>query len=67
MRANGSAKGLAESAARLEKASGRKCLAASADVRSKESMAEAVKACKDKFGRIDFVVCGKFSLVGVGM
>lgn len=56
-----SAKGLEESAKNLEKSTGSKCLAASADVRSKESMAAAVKACKDKFGRIDFVVCGACS------
>ncbi|KLT45787.1 NAD(P)-binding protein [Cutaneotrichosporon oleaginosum] len=51
------AKGLQESAAALEKSTGSKCLAAPADVRSKEDLAKAVKACLDKFGRIDFVVC----------
>ncbi len=53
------AKGLAESAAALEKSTGSKCLAAPSDVRSKEDLAKAVKACLDKFGRIDFVVCGE--------
>ncbi|WVR07734.1 hypothetical protein IAU60_004777 [Kwoniella sp. DSM 27419] len=52
------AKGLAESAERLEKSTGQRCLAASADVRDPEQVKAAVKATVDKFGKIDFVICG---------
>lgn len=55
-----SAKGLAESAANLEKATGSKCLAAAADVRKPAELKAAVDATIAKFGRIDFVVCGKY-------
>lgn len=55
--ADASAKGLAESAAKLEKETGKQCLAAAADVRSKEAMGGAVDAAIKRFGRIDFVVC----------
>lgn len=53
-----SAKGLAESAENLEKATGGKCLAAAADVRDPAALKEAVEATLKKFGKIDFVICG---------
>jgi peroxisomal 2,4-dienoyl-CoA reductase len=57
--ANGeSAKGLEESAAKLEKATSRKCLAAPADVRDPEQLKRAVVSAKERFGKLDFVVCG---------
>jgi len=56
--ADNSAKGLAESAQKLEKATGGKCIAASADVRQPAAMKKAVEDTIAKFGRIDFVICG---------
>ncbi|WWC91640.1 uncharacterized protein L201_006586 [Kwoniella dendrophila CBS 6074] len=52
------AKGLAESAQALEKATGQTCLPASADVRDPKQLEKAVKETVDKFGKIDFVICG---------
>ena len=54
-----SAKGLAESAVALQKATGGKCLPAAADVRDPAALKAAVEATLAKFGRIDFVICGK--------
>lgn len=54
-----SAKGLEESASKLEKATGRKCLAASADVRDPAALKKAVDETLAKYGRIDFVICGR--------
>jgi peroxisomal 2,4-dienoyl-CoA reductase len=56
-----SAKGLAESAEKLSKATGQTCLPASADVRDPEALKAAVALTKEKFGRIDFVICGMSS------
>ena len=53
-----SAKGLEDSAKNLENSTGRKCLPCAADVRDPEQVKSAVKKCIDKFGRIDFVICG---------
>jgi hypothetical protein len=53
-----SAKGLTESAQRLEKATGSQCLAASADVRDAAQVDKAVEECISKFGRIDYIICG---------
>ena len=55
----GSAKGLEESAQKLSEDTGRSCLATPADVRDPKAVQAAVKATVDKFGRIDFVVCGE--------
>ncbi|ORY33512.1 putative 2,4-dienoyl-CoA reductase [Naematelia encephala] len=52
------AKGLEDSARRLEESTGRKCLAVSADVRDVKQLQDAVEKCKERFGRIDHVVCG---------
>ncbi|EPS95702.1 NAD-binding protein [Fomitopsis schrenkii] len=46
------------SAAELSKATGRQCLAAQADVREPEQLKNAVAKTIEKFGRIDFVICG---------
>ncbi|OCF61167.1 peroxisomal 2,4-dienoyl-CoA reductase [Kwoniella mangroviensis CBS 10435] len=51
-------KGLAESAEALEKSTGQRCLPASADVRDPKQMEKAVKDTVDKYGKIDFVICG---------
>jgi len=45
-------------AAELSKATGQKCLYASADVRDKDKLQAAVAKCIAEFGRIDFVICG---------
>ncbi|GFZ48642.1 Peroxisomal 2,4-dienoyl-CoA reductase SPS19 [Saitozyma sp. JCM 24511] len=52
------AKGVEESAAKLEASTGRRCLGASADVRDPEQLKKAVQAAKEKYGKLDFVVCG---------
>ncbi|EIW72222.1 peroxisomal 2,4-dienoyl-CoA reductase [Tremella mesenterica] len=52
------AKGLQESAERLQQQTGRKCLAAAADVRDPKSLSEAVRKTEERFGRIDHVICG---------
>ena len=49
---------LETSAAELSETTGKTCLAAQADVRQPQQLHEAVKKTIDKFGRIDFVVCG---------
>ncbi|WVW86109.1 hypothetical protein I302_108149 [Kwoniella bestiolae CBS 10118] len=51
-------KGLAESAQALVKTTGQKCLPTSADVRDPGQLEKAVKETVDKFGKIDFVICG---------
>ncbi|WRT70286.1 uncharacterized protein IL334_007284 [Kwoniella shivajii] len=52
------AKGLLESAQSLERSTGSKCIATSADVRDPEQLGKAVKETIDKFGKIDYVICG---------
>ncbi|KGB76970.1 peroxisomal 2,4-dienoyl-CoA reductase [Cryptococcus deuterogattii 99/473] len=52
------AKGLEESAKRLEETTGRKCIPAPADVRQPDQLKNAVKRTQDAFDRIDFVICG---------
>ncbi|KAI0075684.1 NAD(P)-binding protein [Panus rudis PR-1116 ss-1] len=49
---------LTAAAEELSKATGRECLPARADVRYPEQIQEAVKKTIEKFGRIDFVICG---------
>jgi peroxisomal 2,4-dienoyl-CoA reductase len=53
-----SAKGLEQSAAALSKSTGRRCVAASADVRNPEQLVAAVSKARSEFGRIDHVICG---------
>ena len=45
-------------AVELSKATGKKCLGISGDVRKLETLEEAVKRTVQEFGRIDFVVAG---------
>lgn len=49
---------LQAAAKELSDATGRECLPVAADVRRPETLAEAVKQTIEKFGRIDFVICG---------
>jgi len=49
---------LAAAAKELENATGRRCLAAPADVRHPKQLQDAVARTIEKFGRIDFVICG---------
>jgi peroxisomal 2,4-dienoyl-CoA reductase len=61
-----SAKGLQESADQLSKTTGKKCLAAPADVRDQEAVKGAVEVANKEFGMIDFVICGEYpSLVWI--
>lgn len=53
-----SAKGLEESAGKLSKATGRRCIAASGDVRKPADLEQAVSKTRTELGRIDFVICG---------
>ncbi|TCD60716.1 hypothetical protein EIP91_009637 [Steccherinum ochraceum] len=46
------------SAEELSKATGKVCLAAQADVRKPEQLRDAVAKTIEKYGRIDFVICG---------
>ncbi|PCH32975.1 NAD(P)-binding protein [Wolfiporia cocos MD-104 SS10] len=49
---------LIASADELAKATGRQCLAVRGDVREPEQLKDAVAKTIEKFGRIDFVICG---------
>ncbi|KAF8996145.1 2,4-dienoyl-CoA reductase [Cyathus striatus] len=49
---------LTQAAKELSEATGRECLAVSADVRQPATLKEAVSETIEKFGRIDFVICG---------
>lgn len=49
---------LTESADELSQATGQTCISAQADVRRPEQLKEAVAKTIEKFGRIDFVICG---------
>ena len=49
---------LKSAAKELSDATGQECLPVAADVRKPETLVEAVKQTIDKFGRIDFVICG---------
>ncbi|KAL7413700.1 hypothetical protein BDY24DRAFT_387824 [Mrakia frigida] len=52
------AKGLAESASALTSSTSQACLPCPADVRDPKAMVKAVEDCINKFGKIDFVICG---------
>ncbi|KAJ9114481.1 hypothetical protein QFC20_001354 [Naganishia adeliensis] len=47
-----------KAAAQLSKETGRTCLPCQADVRKPEDLKAAAKKAFEKFGRIDFVICG---------
>jgi len=49
---------LTATAAELSKATGRECLAAQGDVRDPAALKAAVAKTIEKYGRIDFVICG---------
>lgn len=48
----------AKAAEELSKATGRTCLSVQGDVRKPQDMKDAAKKCVEKFGKIDFVICG---------
>jgi hypothetical protein len=50
---------LTQTAHALSDATNRECLPLQADVRSPEALRAAVAATLARFGRIDFVICGK--------
>lgn len=49
---------LTQSAADLQKSTGKKCLPAQADVRRPQELKDAVAKTIEAFGRIDYVICG---------
>ncbi|CED83982.1 Reductases with broad range of substrate specificities [Phaffia rhodozyma] len=49
---------LQKAADELTEATGSECIACSSDVRDPEAMKVAVGKCIEKFGKIDFVICG---------
>ena len=51
---------LTDAAKELSAATGRTCIPAQADVRDPKSLRNAVSKTIEKFGRIDFVICGAF-------
>jgi NAD(P)-dependent dehydrogenase (short-subunit alcohol dehydrogenase family) len=50
---------LTQAAEELGKATGQTCIPAQADVRDPTSLREAVSQTIEKFGKIDYVICGK--------
>jgi len=51
---------LTQTAAELSQATGKECIPAQADVRFPAQLKEAVAKTIAKFGRINYVICGKF-------
>jgi len=49
---------LTQAAKELSQATGQTCIPAQADVREPQALKEAVRKTVEKFGRIDFVICG---------
>jgi len=49
---------LQQAAKELEAATGQQCLPVQADVRQPATLKEAVAKTIEKFGKIDFVICG---------
>lgn len=49
---------LTQSSQELTKLTGKRCLPLQADVRKHEQLRDAVAKTIEKFGRIDFVICG---------
>jgi len=54
---------LKSAAKELSDATGQECLPLAADVRKSDTLVEAVKQTIEKFGRIDFVICGPSSSI----
>jgi 2,4-dienoyl-CoA reductase [(3E)-enoyl-CoA-producing], peroxisomal len=57
---------LSKTAKELSEATGRTCIPAQADVRDPKSLRDAVSKTIEKFGRIDFVICG-VSLIAIDL
>ena len=53
---------LTAAAEELSKDTGRTCIPAQADVRQPKALQDAVAKAIEKFGRIDFVICGMYTL-----
>lgn len=53
---------LTASAEELSKVTGRTCIAIQADVRQPKTLHDAVAKTIEKFGHIDFVICGTYPL-----
>ena len=53
---------LTQAAEELSKGTGNTCIPAQADVRKPDELKEAVRKTIEKFGRIDFVICGESKL-----
>ncbi len=53
---------LTASAKELSEATGNQCLPVQADVRDPKQVQDAVAKAVEKFGRIDFVICGMWQL-----
>ena len=51
---------ITQAAEELSKGTGNTCIPAQADVRKPDELKEAVRKTIEKFGRIDFVICGEF-------
>ena len=51
---------LVKSAEELSKDTNRECMPVQADVRQPKTLQEAVTKTIEKFGRIDFVICGMY-------
>ena len=54
---------ITQTARELSEATGQTCIAAQADVRQPKQVQDAVAKTIAKFGRLDFVICGKFMLI----
>ena len=50
---------ITQAAEELSKGTGNTCIPAPADVRKPDELKEAVRKTIEKFGRIDFVICGE--------
>ena len=50
---------ITQAAEELSKGTGNTCIPAQADVRRPDALKEAVRKTVEKFGRIDFVICGE--------
>jgi len=51
---------ITQAAEELSKGTGNTCIPAQADVRKPDELKEAVRKTIEKFGKIDFVICGEF-------
>ena len=50
---------ITQSAEELSKKTGKICIPTQADVRKPDELKDAVRKTIEKFGRIDFVICGE--------